>query len=185
MDRSCRSTGIFNTVFNPCAMDIHQLIDQYAAYDLWANTRIVGRLATENPAILDAHVRSSFPSLRSTLMHIRNAEAAWLARIMGEEQRWPAEESEEIGTLITHSTRLRDEVRALDTAGLLRPCLYKDLKGNAHSQQPVHMLMHCFNHSTYHRGQVITMMRQLELNDIPPLDLVIFQRALAKGDAQP
>lgn len=166
-------------------MDIHQLIDQYAAYDLWANMRIVGRLSTENPAILDEHVRSSFPSLRATLMHIRNAEAAWLARIRGDEQRWPAEESEEIATLIAHSRRMREEVRAMDAVRLLQPCVYRDLKGNEHSQQPVQMLMHCFNHSTYHRGQVITMMRQLELNDIPPLDLVVFQRALAKGEAMP
>lgn len=165
------------------AMDIRELIDQYAAYNLWANTRIIARLSIENPAILDEHVRSSFPSLRSTLMHIRNAEAAWLARIKGEQVRWPAEPGEEIGTLITYSANMRDQVRGMDNVALLAPCTYQDLKGNTHTQQPVHMLMHCFNHGSYHRGQVITMMRQLELGEVPPLDLVVFQRALSKGEA--
>jgi uncharacterized damage-inducible protein DinB len=38
------------------------------------------------------------------------------------------------------------------------------------------MLLHCFNHSTQHRGQVITMMRTVGLVDIPANDLVVFQR---------
>lgn len=163
-------------------MDIRALIDQYAAYNLWANTRIVTRLASENPAILDEHVLSSFPSLRSTLMHIRNAEAVWLARVRGEENRWPAESGEAIDTVLPYSVRMRDHVRGMDNDALLAMRTYKDLKGNAHEQQPLQMLMHCFNHSSYHRGQLITMMRQLELNEVPQLDLIVYQRAIAKGE---
>ncbi len=164
-------------------MTIRSLIDQYAAYDLWANTRIVDRLLKENTAILDEYVRSSFPSLRSTAIHIRNAEAAWLARSMGLPVQWPAEASEEIGTLVKHSTLMRDHVRSLDDEALQANCDYKDLKGAPHSQPRVQMLMHCFNHGSYHRGQLITMMRQLELDDIPALDLVVYQRLSAKNEA--
>lgn len=164
-------------------MTIRSLIDQYAAYDLWANTRIVDRLLKENTAILDEHVRSSFPSLRATVIHIRNAEAAWLARSQGAPVRWPAEESEDIGTLVKHSTLMRDHVRSLDEVALLATCDYKDLKGNPHAQQRIQMFMHCFNHGSYHRGQLITMMRQLELDDIPSLDLVVYQRLAARNEA--
>jgi uncharacterized damage-inducible protein DinB len=40
------------------------------------------------------------------------------------------------------------------------------------------MLMHAFNHASYHRGQAVTIMRQLSLEEIPALDLVVFQRSL-------
>ena len=164
-------------------MDIAQLIDQYAAYDLWANTRIVDRLSRENESVLDAHVKSSFPSLRATLMHIRNADAAWYSRIVGKEQKWPAEEDSSIGNLIKHCTIMRDHVRGMNAADLARTVVYKDLRGNDHSQDPLGMLMHCFNHSSYHRGQIVTIMRQLDMTDIPPLDLVVYQRLLLKGEA--
>jgi uncharacterized damage-inducible protein DinB len=50
-----------------------------------------------------------------------------------------------------------------------------------HRQQRWQILMHCFNHSSYHRGQLVTMMRQLDLTDIPAMDLVVFQRLQAAG----
>jgi uncharacterized damage-inducible protein DinB len=53
---------------------------------------------------------------------------------------------------------------------------YPDLRGNLHRQPVWQLLLHCFNHSTQHRGQVITLMRTLGLGDIPANDLVVFQR---------
>ena len=44
-------------------------------------------------------------------------------------------------------------------------------------KQPVHeMLMHVFNHGTYHRGQLVTMLRQLGIDKIPQTDFVVFCR---------
>ena len=53
---------------------------------------------------------------------------------------------------------------------------YRDLRGNAHRQSAWQMIMHCCNHSTQHRGQLITQMRQLGLEEIPATDLVRFWR---------
>jgi len=162
-------------------MDIALLIDEYAAYDLWANTRLVDRLAREHDAVLDAPVRSSFPSLRATLLHIRDAHHVWTCRLTGARHNWPAEEDRAIGTLLKHATVLRDHVRGLDVAALERTHTYHDLKGNPHEQVAWRMLMHAFNHASYHRGQVVTMMRQQELDEVPALDLVVFQRQLARS----
>jgi uncharacterized damage-inducible protein DinB len=41
--------------------------------------------------------------------------------------------------------------------------------------------LHCFNHSTQHRGQLITMMRTLGLDRIPATDLIVYQRSLRQG----
>jgi uncharacterized damage-inducible protein DinB len=160
-------------------MDIPQLIDQYAAYDLWANTRIVERIAREEEAVLDRHVKSSFPSLRATLMHIRNSECIWLDRSLERAPRWPAEAHDALDTFLKHITAMRVHARSLGQAELLTYVKYKDLRGNEHRQPRVQILMHCFNHSSYHRGQLVTMMRQLDLTDIPAMDLVVYQRLQA------
>lgn len=160
---------------------ITNLLHEYADYDLWANERFVERLSREADAVLDAHAPSSFPSLRRTLLHIRDAECAWTCRIMAEPVRWPAEPGLGIGTMITHSKRLHDLVQGMDEAALLGERVYRDLKGNEHKSLVWRMLMHCFNHSTQHRGQIITQMRQLGLEGIPANDLIIHQRSFPRS----
>ncbi len=44
-------------------------------------------------------------------------------------------------------------------------------------KQPVYeMLMHLFNHGTYHRGQLVCMLRELGVKKIPGTDLIIYLR---------
>jgi uncharacterized damage-inducible protein DinB len=162
-------------------MDIKATIDQYAAYDLWANTRFVDRLQKEPDGVLDHPLKSSFPSLRLTLLHIRDAECAWYLRVSGQEMRWPAEAGKDIGTLIKHTTVMRDFVRSLTVADLERNISYKTLKGEPFTNPMMPLLMHCFNHSSYHRGQLVTMMRELGLDEVPNTDLIGYVRLQNKG----
>lgn len=161
-------------------MDIHAIIDQYAAYDLWANTLFVRRLDREPDELLDREVAGSFPSLRKTILHVRDAEAAWLCRLTGAPQRWPAEDDIAVGNLLTHATRMRDHVAGLSLPAMEKIHVYQDLKGNTHHSPAWQMLMHCFNHATYHRGQLVVMMRALGMDEMPHSDLVVYQRSLRK-----
>ena len=156
-------------------MDNTTILKHFAGYDLWANRRVVERLE-QVPELLDAPVRSSFPSLRLTLLHIRDAEHSWLKRIRGEEYSWPAEPSQDPKTVIRHSEALHDHVMSLTESDLVREATYQDLRGNTHRQPVWQMLMHCFNHGTQHRGQLITMMRQLGIEHIPANDMVVYMR---------
>jgi uncharacterized damage-inducible protein DinB len=36
--------------------------------------------------------------------------------------------------------------------------------------------MHVFNHGTYHRGQLVTMLRQVGVTEIPQTDYIAFVR---------
>ena len=36
------------------------------------------------------------------------------------------------------------------------------------------MLVHVFNHSTYHRGQLINMLRQLGIEKVPTTDFALW-----------
>lgn len=156
------------------------LLHEYAAYDRWANTCFLERLAEESDDRLDAHAPSSFPSLRKTLLHIRDAECAWAQRLLGEPVTWPAQEGIAISTLLPHSQRLHDLVLSMGDEALTSERSYRDLKGNEHSSVVWRMLMHCYNHSAQHRGQLITQMRMLGLEGIPANDLIVYQRQLPR-----
>jgi uncharacterized damage-inducible protein DinB len=44
-------------------------------------------------------------------------------------------------------------------------------------KQPVYqVLVHIFNHGTYHRGQLVTMLRQLGVEKIPQTDYIVWTR---------
>jgi len=159
---------------------IATLLHECAAYGLWANERFVERLSREPDSTLDANAPSSFPTLRRTLLHIRDAESAWTCRILGEPVQWPAEPGMAIDTLLHQSRRLHALVTSMDDHALGGERAYKDLKGNEHRSAVWRMLMHCLNHSTKHRGQLITQMRQLGLEEIPANDLIVYQRSLAR-----
>lgn len=152
------------------------ILHEYAAYDLWANARFVERLNREPDEVLDAVVPSSFSSLRTTVLHIRDAENAWMCRIQGTEVPWPADATTDLGGLVRVCTRLHDLVYGMDEAIMQEGRGYKTLKGDPQRSTIWRMLHHCFNHSTQHRGQLITMMRSLGLTDIPANDLVVYQR---------
>ncbi len=164
---------IFNIVIHLCTME--QMIHQYSAYDLWANTRIIERLQREGETVLDRHVKSSFPSLRLTIGHIRDAGGTWFGRLFACDSPVFAEG---IGGLVQGSVAMNDKVRALDNEALLEAVAY--VRGGVRYVQPRwQMLLHCFNHASYHRGQIITMMRQLDLGEVPNTDLVAYQRLLS------
>ncbi len=151
------------------------LIHQYSAYDLWANTRIVERLQREKDNVLDHHVKSSFPSLRLSIAHIRDATNTWSARIFDTP---PLEFDKGIDALLKMSVAMHDQVRALTEEQLHTIVKYANSKGEKFAQPRWQLLTHCFNHASFHRGQVITIMRQLDLTDIPNTDLIAYQRLL-------
>lgn len=163
---------------NNAPMDIATVIHHYASYDLWANTRIAERLSREPDSVLDVPVKSSFPSLRATLMHIRNAHNAWFQRLSGVPQTWPAEPGEAFASFLKHVHVMNGYALSLSADELLAEVLYRDLKGNQHMSLRWEALMHAFNHATYHRGQLITMMRESGLEEVPGTDLIQYQRSL-------
>src|SRR6476619_1186626 len=63
-------------------MDLAFLIKDYAAYNLWANKKIVNWLKTKPRDIVERMVPSSFPSMRLTLVHIWDVERSWLGNLL-------------------------------------------------------------------------------------------------------
>lgn len=62
-------------------------------------------------------------------------------------------------------------VETLDDQQLAADIFYSNTKGEKHCQRLSYLLLHLFNHQTHHRGQVTTMLSQLDL-DVGMTDLL-------------
>jgi uncharacterized damage-inducible protein DinB len=157
------------------------MINKYAAYNVWANNRILKFAAGLNQEQLDIEIVSSFKTVRKTLYHIYDAEQIWYERIKQVKQiDWPPSKhfASDISLLelIKSSENLQYLVNDLGLEGLKSKTHYKDLKGNEFETSNTDIFHHVFNHSTFHRGQVITMLRQLEATEIPSTDFIAYVR---------
>lgn len=163
---------------------MHEIILNYTFYNLWANTKITEVLKKMEPLLLDKEVKNSFPSLRKTIYHIWAAEAVWYKRLHGESPPSlpePTKDFPEFTKLFSScSQSFIDLVKNKDENFLSQICAYKDTRGNSHSNMHWQMIMHCMNHSTYHRGQIITMLKEIGNTQVPTTDLIVYFREITE-----
>ena len=136
-------------------------------YNRWANDRILDVTAVLSAEELSRDLRSSFPSVRDTLIHMVAAEWIWLSRWNGTSPAG-APDDWDVATHAAMRARFDDVDRArtafldrLDDEALHRVVAYRNTRGQAFENPLWQLLRHVVNHATYHRGQVTTMVRQL------------------------
>jgi uncharacterized damage-inducible protein DinB len=150
-------------------------------FDAWANQRILSACAELSDEQFTRDLGNSFRSVRDTLFHICGAEWIWLERWHG---RSPAAIPSAADYLNLEAVRCRwseierdllDYVASLTPEDLQRVMHFKTLAGVPHSQPLWQCLQHVANHSTYHRGQITTMLRQLGAKPVNT-DMIVFYR---------
>lgn len=153
-----------------------QIIELYK-YDEWANFKLLDAIGQLENEELIRDLSSSFSSVRDTIVHILGAEELWLSRWMGEQGRTLLN-SNDFSTVDTLTKRwghfivqLNSYLDSLKEENLMEEINYKNLKGIPYSLELWKQMLHVINHSTYHRGQVVTMIRQLKKQP-PSLDLI-------------
>jgi uncharacterized damage-inducible protein DinB len=117
--------------------------------------------------ILSALWGNSFLSVRDTLAHILGAEWIWLERWQGRLSR-ALLDAADFPTLQTLESRWEtvehDQMQFIETLTPQRlgeELAYFNQKGERYSYPLWQQLVHVVNHSSYHRGQVTTLLRQL------------------------
>jgi uncharacterized damage-inducible protein DinB len=152
-------------------------------FNRWATARVLDAVAELPAEDFTRALGSSFPSVRDTLVHVMSAEWVWLARCTGTSPTAMPEEWKQLDLATLRTTwdgvhaALRAFVDGLDDAALDRAHHYRNLAGQAATSLLAQILRHVVNHSTYHRGQVVTMLRQLGAA-APATDLIAFYRAV-------
>lgn len=149
-------------------------------YNLWANTQL---LQIIDEAIVDTEVISSFSSIRKTVYHSWDAETIWFERLKNVDVTpWPASGlfkgsfSEAVKSILAQEQEIISYIENSSEAFLLQTITYKNLKGLAFTNSNFHVLQHVVNHSTMHRGQIVTLLRQFGVSTIPSTDLIAYYR---------
>ena len=155
----------------------------YVQYNYWANERLLSLIAKGlRDELLDVEIVSSFSSLKKTIYHLWDAEFIWLKRLKGESLNdWPSKNfngtfSEAKEKILLNDQLFIDFVEGLNDVKLLESFSYKNIEGKTFSNPRWESVHHCMNHSTYHRGQIVTMLRQLGITNIPSTDFISFCR---------
>jgi uncharacterized damage-inducible protein DinB len=150
-------------------------------YTVWANHRVMRAAATLSEEDFKRDMKSSHGGVRGTLTHTLGAEWIWLERWKGTSPPRGIDEGEFPTILVLRERWTRiEEHRASWIANLPEPAptevlKYKTLDGRAYESPLWQLVQHAVNHSTYHRGQVITMLRQLGAK-APSTDMVLWDR---------
>jgi uncharacterized damage-inducible protein DinB len=158
------------------------LLQQYAAYNTWANHRLTELISTLPEEIQTKEVISSFPSIHLTLLHMWNAESVWWQRLKLQENinmpvnYFKGNTNEVIQHIAVQDKMFEDWVNNSSEMSLEHVFKYQNTKREPFKQPTYQMLMHVFNHNTYHRGQLVTMLRQLGQTKIPETDFIVWSR---------
>jgi len=143
-------------------------------YDRWANNRVLLAASTLSAEKFTRDLGGSFRSVRDTLVHIVGSEWGWLTY-------WnePSPSSAFLTDLWTRVDALFDPNTFPDLAAVrlkwaevekeqiefvncvTDESLRRMLPVHETQISMAHLMQHLANHSTYHRGQVALMMRQL------------------------
>lgn len=156
----------------------------YANYNIWANNKLIDDLIDQNDEFLSQELVGSFPTIRATVLHIWFAETGWLSRLNG--NGWETSSvtgfsggSTELFALWKMtSERFKNFVEKAD--------LEKETQFQHNEEEfsiPAREIVQTvFNHGTFHRGQVVMMMRQLGLSNISQTDYIEWVREKERGN---
>jgi uncharacterized damage-inducible protein DinB len=144
-----------------------ETIRELYVYNHWANQRALDSVAPLSPEQFTRSMNNSFSSVRDTLAHILGAEWIWLERWLGRSPRelLPAADFPTVEPLrqrwATVEQDLNRFLQTLTPDHLQQSVAYINRAGEPFAYPLWQQMMHVVNHSSYHRGQVTTLLRQL------------------------
>lgn len=155
---------------------------KHLGYTVWATEHLSKILEKADEATLKKETPSSFPTIEKTILHIWDAEFIWMRRLQGESlMEWPSKNFAGDRTALLHgwlenSTALKNFVESKGEDFLMSTIEYKNMAGKSFSNTAEEILFHVVNHGTFHRGQMVTMLRTLGFTDISSTDLITYMR---------
>lgn len=157
------------------------MLQRYLDYNLWANRRLVENIRAVPADLVEWVPLAPFGSIHDALRHIVGAQNIWLERLRGESP------SDFMGLTAGRSTDDLCEMLVLTSQAWIQhveshpSCLggtisYATTKGDPFVQEVSDVVMHVVNHSTYHRGQVMSALRSVFEGRLHGLDLIAYSR---------
>ena len=161
-----------------------ELLLNYTRFNLWANKRVCDFLFQVEEEKLDKEIVSSFPSLKKTVAHILFAETIWVLRLHGSSPGSLPIQSQELSMTelaklwLDKSEEIIAYVESRSEEQLAEMLAYKNIAGESFVSCIRDIIQHVVNHGTFHRGQIITMLRQAGYTKLFDTDYIAFCREL-------
>ncbi len=108
----------------------------------------------------------SMPVAENLFSHVLNAQHIWTKRVFKEEIEYDRFQIHSVGDFEKiHLRNLEAMLQVLHTRDLDELIVYTTSAAGSFTSSISDILFHVVNHSTYHRGQIVS---QFKLNDIKP-----------------
>lgn len=159
-----------------------ELLVSYAAYNYWANQEVTKKILTLTDEQQQGEVKSSFSSLHGTITHLWDAESIWWQRMKLQENitvpslSFHPTINESVNGLLQQSKDWSEWVQQSSAPQLEHVFSYRNSKKELFKQPIWQLILHLVNHGTYHRGQMITIMRTLGEDKLPQTDYIHYTR---------
>ena len=165
-------------------MTLHE-IKLLHAFNSWANNRLLESLALLPEELYLRDLKSSHGGIHGTLTHMVAAQKIWLSRWVGTPDQKMLTTADMPGL---QDVRTLWERVGFDTAKFLGTMTDKKLgetftmttaRGETFTHIYWQAIQHLVDHCSYHRGQIVGMMRQLGVKP-PNTGLIAFYRETGK-----
>ncbi len=159
-----------------------EVLVSYAVYHNWANKQLFNIVLNLDEEKQRQDVMSSFPGLRATCLHMWDAESIWWQRMKLHEQiivpsvTFDPTMQEIANALLQLNTQWIEWISAANDAQLQHVFAYHNSRKEYFKQPVWQMILHMLNHGTYHRGQIVTILRQVGVTKIPSTDYIAWSR---------
>ncbi len=153
-----------------------EMLKQYAAYNIWASGKLFSIILSLSEEQQQNEMPSSFTTIYKTVFHMWDAESIWWQRMKLQEKiNVPSKNYngsiQEVIAGLSEQSKLWDAwVNAASDLALDHVFQYQRMDGSQFKQPIWQMILHVLNHATYHRGQLVNMLRQLGIHKIPSTD---------------
>jgi uncharacterized damage-inducible protein DinB len=149
-------------------------------YMLWADRLTLAAVRHVKPEDLTRNAGVSFGSALGTLAHTLGSQRLWLSRFLGNPLTVlpTLEEYPDLAAWIAGWEESASQIEAflagLSDDQLAAPLTWASLPDGAVHTLPLwQAVIHLVNHTTFHRGQVISLLRQMGY-PVPHTDLIVF-----------
>jgi len=147
--------------------DLSRAPRELLAYTIWADRQILEFLADVPAEDLTRETGTSFGTILRTMAHILGGEQIWLARLVGAPlDPAPTEDDHPdlpslAAAFVDFWPQLEIFLASLDDGQIASDLAWTNSRGETHSAPTLRILLHFANHASYHRGQVVSQLRQL------------------------
>jgi uncharacterized damage-inducible protein DinB len=155
---------------------------ELANYNIWANNKMISWLNDINDVQYKQSIESSFGSIAGNALHVASAEKIWLDRLHeNPAPTWLASEFKgDKETLFAiwkqASENIKLYIENFDENNLHNKIKFKRLNGEEYELPFYQIFAHVLNHSTFHRGQFVTLLRQVGFSNVSGTDLLDFYK---------